>query len=391
MIKQGNYPTTILHGPGAVGEFAKRLAAQKPGTLLLVTDAGVVKAGLADKVEKALTGAGLKVVRTSEVHPNPTEADCEAGAALVKKSKVKAIVALGGGSPMDAAKGIAVLATHPGPISRYDDGKGGDVYLTEPMPPIYAIPTTAGTGSEVGRAGVILARDTGLKTIVFHPTLLPRIAVLDPELTVGLPPSLTAATGIDAMTHGLEAYLAKGFHPMADAIALGCIETVIASLPRAVEHGNDLDARGMMLIAASMGATSFQKGLGVIHALAHPLSAHYGTHHGLANALLMPRALAWQVKNKRAAFTDDLRARYERLVRLFPGYASAGYEALPEAVGKFIASVGIRGHLGEHGLVEKDLAVLSKEAHGDPSMGGNAIELHETELAAIYRECMRGA
>lgn len=388
MVFQYNYPTTILYGPGAVAELGKRLAGGSDRRYLLVTDAGVVKAGLADRVAKSLGEAGLQVELFTDVHPNPVEEDVEKGVAAFRRLGGAGLIALGGGSPMDVAKAIAVLATHEGPLSRFDDGKGGDKHITNPMPPVYAIPTTAGTGSEVGRSGVIITRDTGAKTVIFHPSLMPRIAVLDPELTVGLPASLTAATGFDAFTHGLEAYFAKGFHPIADAVAMGCMELVVDALPRAVARGDDLEARGRMLLAASMGATAFQKGLGVIHSLAHPLSTHYGIHHGLANALLMPTALAWQLEEKPDAFTDDLRDRYQRVARLFRGREKARPADLPEAVMAFRSRIGITDTLPSRGLKRDDIPRLAREAYADPCHTLNPIPMTEADLAAMYQRCL---
>jgi alcohol dehydrogenase class IV len=231
---------------------------------------------------------------------------------------------------------------------------------------------------------VIITRDTRVKTVIFHPSLMPRMAILDPELTVGLPPHLTAATGFDAFTHGLEAYFARGFHPIADAVALGCMELVVDALPRAVARGDDLEARGRMLLAASMGATAFQKGLGVIHSLAHPLSTHYGIHHGLANALLMPTALAWQLEEKADAFTDNLRERYQRVARLFRGRTQARPGDLPEVVTAFRSRVGIEDTLAERGLRREDIPALAREAFADPCHSLNPIPLTESDLAAIY-------
>jgi alcohol dehydrogenase class IV len=379
---QFNYPTTILHGPGCVADFAARLAREGAGPLLVVTDGGVVRAGLADRLEGALRQAGLSLTRFDGVHPNPVEEDVEEGAAAFQQARARALVALGGGSPMDAAKAIAVRATHEGPLSRFDDTKDGWRNVVHALPAVYAIPTTAGTGSEVGRSAVIVCRDTGVKTVIFHPGLMPKIAVLDPELTVGLPPGITAATGLDAFTHGLESYLAKGFHPIADAIALGCMEIVIEALPRAVARGDDLDARGRMLVAASMGATAFQKGLGMVHSLAHPLSAHYGIHHGLANALLLPPAFAYQIEARAADFTDELRARYRRVARLFDESASGS--DLPRLIAQFCGRVGIRESLPALGLRLEDVPALAAEAWRDPCHQGNPIAVTEEDLRGVY-------
>lgn len=389
-ILQFNFPTTILYGPGAALELAQRIAQRATSAeerrVLLVTDPGVIDAGLAERVTDYLTEAGLTVTTYSGVHGNPLEADVEGGVAALRDSGSRSIVGLGGGSPMDVAKIIPVLATHEGPLSRFDDTKGGDRYITNPMPPVYAIPTTAGTGSEVGRSGVITCADTKLKTLIFHPTILPRIAALDAELTVGLPPLLTAGTGMDAFTHSLEAYLAKGFHPMCDAIALGGMELVVQHLPAAVARGEDLDARGNMLLAASMGATAFQKGVGMIHALAHPLSTRYGIHHGLANALLMPLALRWQLETKTAQFTADLWARYARIARLFGSVRDAA--DLPAVITDFNRRVGITQTLPELGLRAEDIPALSEDAFADGSHACNPIPVTRDDLAAAYRYCL---
>ena len=388
MVLQFNYPTTILYGPGAVTELAQRLARGADRRFVLVTDPGVVKAGLAPRVQGALSAAGLLVELFTDVQPNPVEDDVEKGARVFTGARAAGLVALGGGSPMDVAKAIAVRATHEGPLSRFDDKLGGDRMIEHPLPPVYAIPTTAGTGSEVGRSAVIITRDTGVKTVIFHPALMPRVAVLDPELTAGLPPHLTAATGFDAFTHGLEAYLARGFHPIADAVAVGCMELVLEALPGAVARGNDLEARGRMLLAASMGATAFQKGLGMIHSLAHPLSTRYGIHHGLANALLMPVALAWQLEERAAVFTDDLRGRYRRVARLFPGRAQAVHRDLPEAIRAFRAEVGITDTLPARGLRREDIPGLAREAFADPCHALNPIPVTEADLGAVYARCL---
>ncbi|MEO7777525.1 MAG: iron-containing alcohol dehydrogenase, partial [Fibrobacteria bacterium] len=288
-MQQFNYPTIILYGEGALAGLADRLRGGCKH-VLIVTDATLVKAGLAAKVTEAIRAAGAGAPEVSVfdgTHPNPVEADVEQGLEAYRRGGCDALIALGGGSPMDTAKVIRFMATHPGPLAKYDDAKGGDKLIINAMPPLYAIPTTSGTGSEVGRSGVIILRATGKKTIFFHPRLMPDMAVLEPSLTAGLPPHITAATGIDAFTHCLEAYLVDAFHPMADGIALEGLRLILRHLPVAYSDGGNLASRGAMQMAAAMGATAFQKGLGMIHSLAHPLSARYNTHHGLANALLL--------------------------------------------------------------------------------------------------------
>jgi 4-hydroxybutyrate dehydrogenase len=347
-----------------------------------------VRAGLADRVLGILRARGLTLAVDAEVHANPTEDDVDRGAEAFRRAHAEGIVATGGGSPMDAAKAIAVRVTHEGPLSRFDDARGGDRFIVNPVPPVYAIPTTAGTGSEVGRSAVIVTRDRQVKTVIFHPSLMPRIAVLDPTLTAGLPPGITAATGLDAFTHGLESYFARGFHPFADALAVGCMELVIEALPKAVENGSDLDARGRMLCAASMGAAAFQKGLGMVHSLAHPLSTRYGIHHGLANALLLPVALGWQVEERAAELSDDLRARYARVSSIVSLGAVADPRALPGLIASFCEQVGIRQTLAELGLRPDDVPSLAAEAARDGCHLGNPIPVGESDFAVVYLRCL---
>jgi len=247
------------------------------------------------------------------------------------------------------------------------------------MPPLYAIPTTAGTGSEVGRSGVIIMKETGRKTIFFHPELLPSIAVLDPELTVGLPPHVTAATGIDALSHCLEAYFSPGFHPMADGIALQGIELIIQWLPAAFKDGLDIIARERMLIAASMGATAFQKGLGMIHSIAHPLSGMFGMHHGLANALVMPAAAGFL--EDRCGDPDQKR-RINEVRSLFP-QSGCGAESLSGELRHFIEGLGVNMGLAGHGVGREDLERLADEAFLDPCHGGNMVPVTRDDLLKV--------
>src|SRR5690606_926684 len=221
----------------------------------------------------------------------PSEAEAHAAAKAFNEAKADIVVGVGGGAPIDVAKLVRLTTTHSLPLAEYDDAVGGDAKITQPMPPMIAIPTTAGTGSEVGRSAVVTIAETNRKTVIFSPRLIPSVAILDPLLTVSLPPALTAATGFDALTHNIEAYCAKRDHPLADAIALEGIELIANNLAQAYEDGKKLEARGAMLKASMMGAVAFQKGLGACHALAHPLGAQLGLHHGLANALCLPAVL----------------------------------------------------------------------------------------------------
>jgi 4-hydroxybutyrate dehydrogenase len=379
-MRQYNYPTIILFGEGALAELGKRLRG-RTGKALIVTDATLAKAGLAGRVAAALREEGVESAIFDGTHPNPVEEDVEKGLEAYRAGGCDALIALGGGSPMDTAKVIRFMATHPGPLAQYDDAKGGDKLIVNPMPPLYAIPTTAGTGSEVGRSGVIILKATGKKTIFFHPRLMPDIAVLEPSLTAGLPPHITAATGIDAFTHCLEAYFVDSFHPMADGIALEGIRLILKALPAAYADGGDLEARGAMQMAAAMGATAFQKGLGMIHSLAHPLSARYNTHHGLANALLLPESLAFLESRP---LTPAARAKLGRVLGLF-AEAGLAKPSLPESVRSFIGSLGVTFGLREHKVPQGDLGPLSQDAFEDSCHASNLVPVKREDLLSVYQ------
>lgn len=376
------WPTRIVFGAGALLRLpaqAQRLGIQRP---LLVTDAGVVKAGLAARVVDVLKTAGLQCEVFDRVEPNPTERDVFAGLEAYRAHACDGIVALGGGSALDAGKLIQLLTTHEPPLSRYDDAKGGDQYVRDDLPPLIAIPTTAGTGSEVGRSGVVTLEDTGRKTVIFSPHLLPRAAICDPELTLGLPPGVTAATGMDAFTHCLEAYLANGFHPLADAVAIDGIHRVGRSLETAFRDGKDLAARTDMMVAAMEGAMAFQKGLGACHALAHALTPISHLHHGLANAIVLPVVMEFN----RAACT----ARLARVAVALGDTTNAREEVLAsnaiERVRKLNAAVGIPSRLRDVGVQEQDLPRIAEKAFQDASHLCNPRKVTEADLLAMARE-----
>lgn len=383
-MNQYNFPTVILSGQGALDEFVVRLTARAHRRVLIVTDRNLANCGIAGELTRRLDEQGVTFNLFTDIDPNPVEANIEAGTAFYQKNGCDSIIALGGGSPMDAAKAIRIMAVHPFPLAQYDDALGGDQLITQPMPPLYAIPTTAGTGSEVGRSAVIVMKATGRKTIFFHPDLTPNLAVLEPTLTVGLSPAVTAATGIDALVHCLEAYLATGFHPMADGIALEGMALVLGSLPVAVDNGNDLDARERMLLAAAMGATAFQKGLGMIHSLAHPLSSRKGMHHGLANALLLPSGTAFL---ENAELTLPQQERLARVKALF-ARQGIGNASLQECCSEFIKRVGISSRLANHGVAESDLEALSREAWDDPCHATTMVPVTRKDFLAVYRSAL---
>ena len=295
MLKSNwNYPTNIWVGENRVKDLTKAckdLKIQKP---LLVTDKGLVKTEIVSKALKILQDDGIFVKTFSNVIGNPTGTNVNEGVEIFNKNNCDGVIALGGGSGLDVGKAIAFMVSQTLPIWDFEDvGDNWTKANVKKIAPIIAIPTTAGTGSETGRASVILNEETGVKKIIFHPKFLPSIVILDPSLTLKLPPNITAATGMDALAHNLEAYCAPGYHPMADGIALEGMRLIYRSLLIAFNDGSNLQARTNMLAAASMGSTAFQKGLGAIHSLSHPINAQNNVHHGLSNAIFMPYVLTF--------------------------------------------------------------------------------------------------
>ena len=366
-------PTTIVFGVGALetlGGHVKRLGAHR---VLIVADAGVVKAGIAAQVQKALETAGIPSALFDKVDPNPVEQNIVDGVAAYRAHKADLIVSLGGGSPLDAGKLIALKTTHERPLHEYDDAIGGDAHITANVPPMITIPTTAGTGSEVGRSGVVTLAATGRKTVIFSPFLLAKVAILDPALTKSMPPRITAATGFDALTHCLEAYCSLGDHPMADGIAIAGLELCAKYLVQATKHGDDLEARGGMMKAAMMGAVAFQKGLGACHSLAHPLSSEKGLHHGLSNALCLPAVVA---------FNDDaIHAKLERVRTILCPNA----KTLADGLRALRTELGLPNGLAAEGVTEADIAKLADKAIEDACHRSNPKPVTRDDLAALYR------
>src|SRR5260370_820913 len=266
------FPTAILFGPGAIEELPKELARRGVQRPLLVTDAGLVRTPLFERLSKLIPGT----VIYSDVEPNPTERNVLGGVARYRESKCDGIVGLGGGSPLDVAKAIRLKITHEAPLAEYDDLLDGGNRISSNLPPYIAVATTSGTGSEVSRSAVITIEKTNRKTVIFSPYLIPSLALGDPELTMHMPPHITAGTGMDAFTHNVEAYLSKGYHPVCDAVALAGAQLVWENLPRVMDAPGDLEARSNMMMASMMGAIAFQKRLAPFHSLPHPLSSHSG-------------------------------------------------------------------------------------------------------------------
>jgi alcohol dehydrogenase class IV len=368
-----SFPTTIVFGVGAVGVVGEHVKRQGAKRALLVCDSGVVKVGIAERVRGLLEAAGIATAVFDKVDPNPVEENVFAGVAAYRDHGAQCIVSVGGGSPLDTGKLIALKVTHDRPLVDYDDAVDGGELIGPNVPPMITVPTTAGTGSEVGRSGVVTLAATGRKTVIFSPHLLAKAALLDPELTRSMPARVTAATGFDALTHCLEAFCSLGDHPMADGIALGGLELCAANLVRAVEHGEDLAARGAMMKAAMMGAVAFQKGLGACHSLAHPLSSEKGMHHGLANALCLPAVVDFNEPIATARL-DRVRAILE------PSARSCG-----EAVRGLRKRIGLPAGLAAEGIVEADVPKLADKAVEDACHRSNPRPVTRDDLAGLYR------
>lgn len=375
-----NYPTTIWFGNGRLAELPAACAQLGMERPLLVTDRALVDL---PPVQAALDALGEHPhTLYSDVKGNPTGANVEGGVARYKQQACDGVIALGGGSALDAGKAIAFHAGQRLPLWDFEDvGDNWSRADPDAIAPVCAIPTTAGTGSEVGRAAVILDEAARSKKIIFHPKMLPALVISDPTLCVGLPPTVTAWTGIDALVHAVEAYCAPGFHPMADAIAIEAIRMIAQYLPRAVARGDDLEARGQMLVAASMGATAFQKGLGSVHSVAHVLGALYDTHHGLANAVLLPYAL------QQNAAAIEARMKHLCLVLGLEGKGSAGFIRF---VLDLRRRLEIPHSLADIGLDASRAVEIGSLAEADPSTPGNAMPVGAAELEQLFRAAVAG-
>jgi alcohol dehydrogenase class IV len=377
-----NFPTPLRFGAGRIAELPDACRELGMSSPLLVTDSGLASLPMVPEALLSLEEAGLRGAIFSDVRPNPTGANVAAGVRAFQDGRHDGVVALGGGSGIDAGKAIALMARQT--ISLWDLEDEGDNFQRaneELMAPVVGVPTTAGTGAEVGRCSVILDEDAEKKRIIFHPGMPPQRVILDPELTVGLPPQLTAATGMDALSHSLEAYCSPLFHPLAEGIAVEGIRLVREFLPRAVEDGTDIEARGMMLVAASMGATAFQRGLGAMHALAHPLGALYDAHHGALNAVLMPYVLT----ANRAAIED----RIERLSR-YLDLATPGFDGFVEWILDLRQRIGIAPDLVALGIDHGRLERIGRMAFEDPSAGTNPIAFDANQYSQIFQAALEG-
>jgi alcohol dehydrogenase class IV len=373
-----NYPTRVWAGPGRLAELPAACADLGIRRPLVVTDQGLKDSAMVRRALELVPGSAL----FADVRGNPVAANVAAGLAAYRAGRHDGVVAFGGGSALDAGKVIAFMSGQSRPLWDFEDI--GDWWTrADPtgIAPVVAVPTTAGTGSEVGRAGVILNEQTHQKKIIFHPKMMPGIVISDPELTVGLPPKITAATGIDAFVHCFEAYCAPGFHPLADGVALEGMRLIKDYLPRAYDNGADLEARSRMLAAASMGATAFQKGLGGVHAIAHPVGSFFDTHHGLTNAIILPYVM---LHNR-----DAIAARLALVGRVLD-LRRPDFDGVFDWVLDFRVRLGIPHTLGEIGVTLANPEVIGREAALDPSAGSNPIPVDAPTFERLFRSAVIG-
>ncbi|PKA43153.1 iron-containing alcohol dehydrogenase [Rhizobium sullae] len=373
-----SYPTAVKLGRGRINELAeacKSLGMKKP---LLVTDRGLASMAITKNALDILEDAGLGRAIFADVDPNPNEKNLADGVKAFKDGGHDGVVAFGGGSGLDLGKCVAFMAGQTRPVWDFEDiGDWWTRASVEGIAPIVAVPTTAGTGSEVGRASVITNSATHVKKIIFHPKFLPGVVISDPELTVGMPKIITAGTGMDAFAHCLEAYSSPFYHPMSAGIALEGMRLVKEFLPRAYKEGTDLEARANMMAAAAMGAVAFQKGLGAIHALSHPIGAVYNTHHGMTNAVVMPAVLRFN----RAAIEEKI-ARAAAYLGI-----SGGFDGFYDYVLKLRGELGVPENLSAMGIAPDRIDELSAMAIEDPSAGGNPVPMTLENTKTLFKDC----
>ncbi|MGB3146243.1 MAG: iron-containing alcohol dehydrogenase [Paracoccaceae bacterium] len=376
-----SYPTAIKFGVGRIAELAEHCQAAGLKKPLLVTDKALASLPITAEALAVLDAAGLGSAVFSEVDPNPNEANMADGIAVYLAGGHDGVICFGGGSALDLGKMIALMAYQRKDLSVWDLEDVDDWYTRADgakIAPIIAVPTTAGTGSEVGRAGVLTNSATHKKKIIFHPRLMPAVTICDPALTVGMPRFITAGTGMDALAHCLEAYCSPFYHPMSQGIALEGMRLVFENLPKVYATPADLDARAHMMSAAAMGAVAFQKGLGAIHSLSHPVGAVYGTHHGTTNAVVMPMVL------------DFNRSAIEGRIEAAAAYLgiAGGFDGFRARVMDLRAELTIPANLSAMGVEAARLDELTEMALEDPSCGGNPIEMTRENTRALYQDCM---
>lgn len=377
-----SYPTSVRFGVGRIAELAEACRAAGMARPLLVTDPGLAGSAMVREAVAANEAAGLPTAMFSALKGNPVARNVEDGVAAYREGRHDGVIGFGGGSALDTGKVIAFMQGQSRPIWDFEDI--GDWWTRADatrIAPVVAVPTTAGTGSEVGRSGVITDEATHTKKIIFHPKMMPVIVITDPALMAGLPPHLTAATGMDALAHNLEAYLAPAYHPMAEGIALEGIRLIKDYLPRAVADGGDLEARAQMAVAASMGATAFQKGLGAIHSLSHPVGALYDAHHGLTNAVFMPYVLAFN----RPAIAEKA-ARIARYLNL----PNPGLDSLIAWVLELRRAINIPHTLAGLHVGAERFDEMAQMAAVDPTAASNPVKVGPAELRRLYEDALSG-
>lgn len=376
-----NYPTSIRFGAGRIKELPEAVKAAGIAKPLFVTDPNLAGMPMTVATVASLAAVGPTPTLFADFRPNPVGANIANGVTAFRAGGHDGVVAFGGGSALDVGKLIAFMAGQTQPIWEFEDI--GDRWAhADPtvIAPIVAVPTTAGTGSEVGRAGVVTQETTRTKKVIFHPLMMPKTAICDPELTVGMPALITAGTGMDALSHCLEAYCGNFYHPMADGIAVEGVRLVRQSLARAVKHGDDLEARAQMMSAAAMGATAFQKALGAIHALSHPVGALYDTHHGLTNAVFIPYVLVFN----RKAIEDKIK-RLAAYIGLKPTF-----RAFLEWILELRAEIGVPNTLQDLGVNDDQIDLIVEMAPKDPTAGGNPVPLDKRAARTIFRRALEG-
>ena len=374
-----SYPTNIRFGNGRISEIADACKSAGISRPLLVTDRGLAEMEITQRTLALLDASGLGKSIFSDVDPNPNDVNAEEGVRAYRDGGYDGVIAFGGGSGLDLGKVVAFMAGQTRPLWDFEDiGDWWTRANSDAIAPVVAVPTTAGTGSEVGRASVISNSSSAEKKIIFHPKMLPAVVICDPELTAGMPKFITAGTGLDAFAHCVEAYSSPHYHPMSQGIALEGMRLVKDNLPKAYADGNNLEARANMMSAASMGATAFQKGLGAIHALSHPVGAVHHTHHGTTNAVCMPSVLRFN----EAAIRD----RFSQVAAYLS--IDGGFDGFCEFVDQFNQSLAIPKTLTELGVENADIPTLVGAALRDPSVGGNPVEMTEANTTRLFESVL---
>lgn len=377
-VYQYNFPTTIRFGAGAINELAPYLTTQNLSRPLVVTDPTVAQLPFFKMIVEQLRKAGKSVDVFSDIHKNPVKSDVYKGTDAYDAHQRDSIIGVGGGAALDVARAIVLRVHHREDLFKYDDLIGGDVYVTNDVPPFVTVPTTSGTGSEVGRSAIIADDATHQKKILFSPKLLAKIVFADPMLTMDLPPSVTAATGMDALTHNMEAFIAKMPHPICEGIALEGMSLIAQSIEDAVKKP-DLNSRSKMLIASMMGAIAFQKGLGVVHSLAHPLSSLLDTHHGLANAVNIPYGMEFNV----SGFED----KFRRIARTLELKSETG-TGVVQYLFQLNDRIGIPRRLRDIGVKDTHIETLADLAFADFAHPNNPKPVTREDFKALYQRAL---